>query len=340
MIIREKISGIQYCRAVAAIFVVLYHVGTTAEAYNRESIFSLLFNYGKYGVDFFFVISGFIIFNAHFKDIGVKGKSIIYVKKRFFRIYPIYFIILTIKVLIFLCLSIQIPENQRSFGYFLHSYLLLPIENQYPFLSVAWTLSFELIFYTFFLLAMKMQKRTFFSLTLGWMLLIIFYNIINLKYNFILNHLLNSYNIEFIIGVFASLIYREKKFLNIGLKLVVIIFLILLIFDQRESDLLMRMVLGCCFGIIVLVSANLSKIKKIPYSNIIDKTLQSIGNASYSIYLVHTLVITAIYKTLINLINIDSLGFVTLIFSLIIGIFFWKFIEKPLLKFTKDNFIK
>lgn len=340
MIIRKKIYGIQYCRAVAAIFVVLYHVGTTAEAYNRQSIFSLLFNYGKYGVDFFFVISGFIIFNAHFEDIGVKGKSIIYIKKRFFRIYPIYFIILTIKVLIFLCLSIQIPENQKSFGYFLNSYLLLPIENQYPFLSVAWTLSFELTFYTYFLLAMKMQRRTFFLLTLGWMLLIIFYNINNLKYNFILNHLLNSYNIEFIIGVFASLIYREQKFLNTGLKLVAIIFLLFLFLDKTDSDLLMRIVLGGCFGIIVLVSANFSKITKIPHSNFIDKTLQLIGNASYSIYLVHTLVITAIYKTLINLINIDSLGFITLIFSLIIGITFWKFIESPLLKFTKDNFIK
>jgi peptidoglycan/LPS O-acetylase OafA/YrhL len=340
VIIRKKIYGIQYCRAVAAIFVVLYHVGTTAEAYNRQSIFSLLFNYGKYGVDFFFVISGFIIFNAHFEDIGVKGKSIIYIKKRFFRIYPIYFIILTIKVLIFLCLSIQIPENQKSFGYFLNSYLLLPIENQYPFLSVAWTLSFELTFYTYFLLAMKMQRRTFFLLTLGWMLLIIFYNINNLKYNFILNHLLNSYNIEFIIGVFASLIYREQKFLNTGLKLVAIIFLLFLFLDKTDSDLLMRIVLGGCFGIIVLVSANFSKITKIPHSNFIDKTLQLIGNASYSIYLVHTLVITAIYKTLINLINIDSLGFITLIFSLIIGITFWKFIESPLLKFTKDNFIK
>lgn len=340
MIIRKKIYGIQYCRAVAAIFVVLYHVGTTAEAYNRESIFSLLFNYGKYGVDFFFVISGFIIFNAHFEDIGVKGKSIIYIKKRFFRIYPIYFIILTIKVLIFLCLSIQIPENQRSFGYFLNSYLLLPIENQYPFLSVAWTLSFEITFYTYFLLAMKMQRRTFLLLTLGWMLLIIFYNINNLKYNFILNHLLNSYNIEFIIGVFASLIYREQKFLNAGLKLVAIIFLLFLFFNKTDSDLLMRIVLGGCFGIIVLVSANFSKITKIPHSNFFDRTLELIGNASYSIYLVHTLVITAIYKTLINLINIDSLGLITLIFSLIIGITFWKFIESPLLKFTKDNFIK
>ena len=340
MIIRKKIYGIQYCRAVAAILVVLYHVGTTAEAYNRESIFSLLFNYGKYGVDFFFVISGFIIFNAHFEDIGVKGRSIIYIKKRFFRIYPIYFIILTIKVLIFLCLSIQIPENQSSFGYFLSSYLLLPIQNQYPFLSVAWTLSFELTFYTFFLLAMKMQRRTFFLLTLGWMFLIIFYNINNLKYNFVLNHLLNSYNIEFIIGVFASLIYREKKFLNTGLKLFIIIILLFLFIDKTDNDLLKRVVLGGFLGFIVLVSAYFSKITKISHSNFIDKTLQLIGNASYSIYLIHTLVITAIYKTLINLINIDSLGFIALIFSLVIGITFWKFIESPLLKFTKDNFIK
>ena len=74
--IRQKILGIQYCRALAATFVLLYHIGTTAEAYNLNSIFTLLFDYGKYGVDFFFVISGFLITSIIHNNIKEKKFSL------------------------------------------------------------------------------------------------------------------------------------------------------------------------------------------------------------------------------------------------------------------------
>ena len=70
-----------------------------------------------------------------------------------------------------------------------------------------------------------------------------------------------------------------------------------------------------------------------------EELLYLTGNASYSIYLVHTLVITAIYKALINSMDANFLGFVTLFVSLGTGILFWKFVENPLLQFTRKKFI-
>lgn len=147
----NRIVGIQYCRAFAAVAVVLYHLGTTWSALEQKSVLIEIFKYGHLGVDFFFVLSGFIIYKSHSKDLGEIQSATIYAKKRFFRIYPTFFIVITIKVLIFTLLDIQLKEEQKSINYFVSSFLLIPIEGQFPFLSVSWTLCHELTFYIFFI---------------------------------------------------------------------------------------------------------------------------------------------------------------------------------------------
>jgi len=79
----KRIAGIQYCRAFAAIAVILYHLGTTFTALQQKSVLTFVFKHGHLGVDFFFVLSGFIIYRAHFKDFGIREKAILYAKKDF-----------------------------------------------------------------------------------------------------------------------------------------------------------------------------------------------------------------------------------------------------------------
>jgi Acyltransferase family len=86
--LKAKLPGIQILRAVAALMVVVWHVGGIAK--NFEDIDAtpppfLMFGYA--GVDLFFVLSGYIICRVcssrefHWKD---------FVRKRFLRIYPFY----------------------------------------------------------------------------------------------------------------------------------------------------------------------------------------------------------------------------------------------------------
>ena len=88
-------KSLQAGRAIAAMLVVLFHLGgaIAAQKYFGISAFSVPFSFGASGVEFFFVLSGFIIFAAHRNDIFQPRKLAGYLKKRAVRIYPTYWIV-------------------------------------------------------------------------------------------------------------------------------------------------------------------------------------------------------------------------------------------------------
>ena len=88
-------QSLQGCRAVAAALVVLFHLGGTF-AQDRYFGFKALdgpFAWGDAGVDFFFVLSGFLITLAHRRDFGRPAELSRYLSKRALRIYPTYWVI-------------------------------------------------------------------------------------------------------------------------------------------------------------------------------------------------------------------------------------------------------
>lgn len=95
----KRLNLIQVFRGLAAVLVVFAH---TDLIYNQNLNQDFLFKittFGGSGVDFFFVLSGFIMFYIHQKDIGHQNKLGIFLFKRFTRVYPLYWIILTSKIL-------------------------------------------------------------------------------------------------------------------------------------------------------------------------------------------------------------------------------------------------
>ena len=131
-------------RFVAAFYVVLYHYCFSSLNINDNSPFeypvlSNLFQYGYFGVDIFFVISGFVI-AASTKG----GDSKRFLKTRFLRLYPAYWVCVTISFFIIITFS---QSEVSLYRYFinltmLQSFALVPHID-----AVYWTLSYELIFY-------------------------------------------------------------------------------------------------------------------------------------------------------------------------------------------------
>jgi peptidoglycan/LPS O-acetylase OafA/YrhL len=147
---RPKYLSLQAGRAFAAVLVVFYHAGhflADPERWNDPRFFHW-FGGGAFGVQAFFVLSGMVIFLAHFDDIGRPQRLASYLWKRFRRIYPIYWVVLALTIL-------EQSFNARTYEYrhdplaILSAILLIKIHPEYI-VGVAWTLHHEIMFYLVF----------------------------------------------------------------------------------------------------------------------------------------------------------------------------------------------
>jgi peptidoglycan/LPS O-acetylase OafA/YrhL len=138
---------LEILRGVAAMVVVLAHIVFQGKYFNKGYIpleIKYLVLPAHFSVMVFFVLSGYVIGINH-KDRLVDGKINDYLKKRFIRIYPIYFVA-TILALLVSAVTYSLPTILANFT--ITQNILAPVilEN-----SPAWTLNFEVIFYLLFI---------------------------------------------------------------------------------------------------------------------------------------------------------------------------------------------
>lgn len=154
------LPGLQYYRAVAALFVVFYHAALTfgPGGYYPARGWESVFLFGHAGVELFFVLSGFIICQVHWDRLGRSGELPSYVRKRLVRIYPPVF------------LAVLTWAAFRWAGHkplspleWLNSLTLFPFSFDFA-PPVVWTLSFEMAFYALFLIAFWNRKAFLFCL--------------------------------------------------------------------------------------------------------------------------------------------------------------------------------
>ena len=141
----QKLRSIQVVRGDAACAVVVLHAYPEVKLVGGHAVREVgLAAYGAFGVDLFFVISGFIIANlAQTRSAGD------FIRDRLWRIYPLWWIALTPWLIL-------MPQDLATTA---SGTTLWPITSNgftMPALTVGWTLSFELLFY----LAMTMAIAT------------------------------------------------------------------------------------------------------------------------------------------------------------------------------------
>jgi exopolysaccharide production protein ExoZ len=93
-------ATIQAGRGLAALSVVLYHLGgwVAQSKYWGYDPLGGVFAFGQAGVEYFFVLSGFIMLHVHRRDFGQSSMVPRFLWKRFCRIYPPYWFILALLV--------------------------------------------------------------------------------------------------------------------------------------------------------------------------------------------------------------------------------------------------
>jgi exopolysaccharide production protein ExoZ len=146
------IVSVQYLRGIAAFMVLLNHVAWKLQ--QRGSHVLDAFGIGVAGVDIFFIVSGFIMCHI---TAGSRVDIREFVRNRCIRILPLYWILTTVALGIFLVA----PERVNTSGgatHVLASYLLVPVKGKFL-VQAGWTLSYEFYFYLVFAVGLLFGAR-------------------------------------------------------------------------------------------------------------------------------------------------------------------------------------
>ncbi len=164
----ERAKYIDGLRGVAAIMVVIFHYAQLTP--NSSAFFAI----GSYGVHIFFIISGYVIMYSA----RTKMNAMTFLKNRFIRVYPTYFVCLSISIFL-LCISGNYSGSVLALGsnyLFFHKFLGFGHVD-----PVYWTLLLEAVFYgyiAFAIVLFKLKTRVVYLSLIAHSSIVLFCNLI------------------------------------------------------------------------------------------------------------------------------------------------------------------
>ncbi len=239
------------------------------------------FQFGHSGVDLFFVISGFIIMYVHYNDIGNPARLGHYLRRRFTRVMPTYWVALALTV----AMGIGGSGGFPSFADLAWSASLVP-SNHELLLGIAWTLRYEITFYAVFCALILHRGAGIAVLTL-WLAGILLAATGAVDVGWLPGSLYGVFNLQFFFGMAVAYAMRNaaipapRFILVTGIALFAVVALaenIKLIDGYADPA---RIAYGLPAAVIVLGAAASGRqfgTKSVPL-------LRMLGAASYSIYL-------------------------------------------------------
>lgn len=288
---KTRFTTIEAARGIAAILVVFHHAGNMVAQPRFVGVdpFGGHLKNFNVGVDFFFVLSGFIITWVHWNDLGHKERVGGYARKRFLRVFPPYWGVLFPLIVLYLAVpTAGVPSKHDPVNIAL-SIVLLPSTME-PVLGVGWTLVCEIIFYALFALLIAGGRKLLPLLAL-WAVIIVVANLLT-SLPFPLNYLVSPFDLEFIAGVGVAVLLRRgsvpapRMLLGAGL----LIFLLPMLFalDVQNVALRARLVFGTGAALFVLGAVELERRRSFK----LPRVLVFFGASSYVIYLIHPVVLS------------------------------------------------
>ncbi len=355
--------NLQICRALAAIMVLLAHATHILD----KLLLKGLWLGGWCGVDFFFVLSGFIIYYTNFRHLGDSTQLLPYFKKRVIRIFPIHWLYLVVLLLGHFALQAVLHRPAitwiplDAWGYFV-SFSLYPtslattVDELMPFNPVSYTLAYELLFYAVFAFAFLLPRRYFVLPFLIWLGLVGLgaAGVLPSGDFYFLSHLCATRNIEFFYGaaIAFALLHRpawlgermrllSSAILGLGLLLLGAVWYFWLYGGAEYKFLKVHSFFfyGVPFALIVWGVVGLENGER---GGWLKRTFVYLGDASYSIYLFHYLPIVAL-SILLPAMGIErSIIKFAIVVSLLIPLttLLYRYVEKPLTAALMRRFVK
>jgi exopolysaccharide production protein ExoZ len=338
----RMLKNLQAMRGIAALMVLLIHLLSMRDGLGADWLHYKYWWVGPAGVDVFFVISGFIVTTAAWRQ-GTRADSqgsaaLEFGLKRLIRIYPVYWVVLAAALVVAPHAELA-PAWLPSMSLMKLATLTTTINNK---VQPAWTLCYEMFFYLVLTAILFSSPKRVFQLVGMWAGLqllawAITFNMSNEIRGLVI---FSPMLLEFMLG--AAVAYVISRRLT-GFAIPVLVgggalFALGCYVNASTGQWLNTWIRALCFGlpsamlIYAVVALEERKIFVFPI------WLCRVGDASYSIYIWHQLVLAVLmvatgrlglYEKIPGLVILSVWAGATLV----VGFASYKWIEKPSLAF-------
>lgn len=336
--IRRHYPVLDGIRGLAVLLVICYHV------------FQL--GFGWMGVDLFFVLSGFLITSILLDTKEDARYFSSFFIKRFLRIFPLYFAVLTLYFLPYLFAG-GTAKATDSVPYFLYvQNIVFSIRNEWPVNYLAplnhfWSLAIEEQFYCLFPLLIYFVPRRY---LLGLFILSVISSIACRYYFWTIHNPVASYAFSLcrsdglVIGAISALFVRRFNHIHLGaiLPIVLLFFAQMAIsvqFDHAWYQLIGYSVNAVFFAVLLLVSLTDFTLTRRVFEH---PVLRHLGKYSYGLYVFHHIYFSQ-FEYYVQRMKLPYSTYIiivlTLIATYVTARLSYAFFEKPILSF-KDKLVR
>lgn len=322
---KERLTEIDSLRGLAALAVLCFHFTLNYWRVNNLPYPPLVIENGRYGVQLFFMISGFVIFMTLEKT----RLPMDFIVSRFSRLYPTYWASIIINVawcaIVFHPIPAkQVIANSTMFQGWFHQY---NIDGSY------WTLGVELSFYiVMFTLFLSKKLRYIESFGLAWIAL----EIINVRIGtffhykppFIINQsLLLIYGHLFLAGI---ILYNIRAYGDTWTRRICLVLCVIAEFLVTKTYYPSPEYIMLFIGIFYLIFAGKANILR-------HQSIVWLGTISYSLYLIHQNVGGFVINRMIKVThNYFLLFIIPMIVSIAVAALINMIVEKPSMQVIRN----
>ena len=331
---RPTLHGVQLVRGIAAVMVVLFHIGRML-LYKTGADITRFTCAGAAGVDLFFVVSGFImVYTTTDRDFSLSA----FLYRRVIRVVPLYWLM----TLLVAGLALSAPAGLFAYHLdrinFAAAFVFFPTYDAkgeiFPPLTQGWTLVYEMFFYFALAAASSALYRYRILILIGLFCFLIFIGLVSRSHNAALITYTDPILFEFLLGsVAAKLLLGNRLHLgaNTAVALIVIGTVALLAGSVFADAPRLRVLFWGIPALLVVVGT-------VAAEGFLDfgawRILQAIGDSSYSLYLSHALVLSGA-GLILRIEPARIWGGVPLVpffcaLSVAVGWLCWRYIERPM----------
>lgn len=359
----ENLNGLRF---IGALMVFIFHAFTI----NREVwgdffestpfiVIRKLTSIGHYGVNLFFVLSGFLITYLLLEELRNRGRIQIgfFLVRRMLRLWPLYFVLVLFGFFVFphLPFGIQTLHEFWRYGLFLSNFdeIINGSRDSLNFLTATWSVSIEEQFYIGWALVIGFfQWKTIRSFRLFFLVIVLGSCFFRLYHSsnpsIIYYHTLSVISDMAIGGLLATFVFEKTGitfFENLKKWQIILIYLLGILFLFGAHKILPgkfiafeRLLSGIFFAFVLMeqlkAKQSFFKADRIPY-------FERAGKLTYGFYLFHSLLIYYLCNTFEYLNWNQSAGYFLLYFLLllffnsILSVISYRYFEKPLLELKR-----